>query len=73
MHACMHVCMYVCMHASMYVCVCVCVCMWCVYRHPSGQMLCSSFHAQLPRISQNQSLMGTRVQLFVNNIPTGKT
>lgn len=43
-----------------------------VVRHPSGKLLCSSFHAQLPKISkQDHTLMGTRVQLFVNNIPTG--
>jgi hypothetical protein len=33
--------------------------------------MCSSFHAQLPRINKHENLMGTRVQLFVNNIPTG--
>jgi phosphatidate phosphatase PAH1 len=44
-----------------------------VVRHASGRMMCSSFHAQLPRISNrsNDILMGTRVQIFVNNVPTG--
>uniref|UniRef100_A0A6U5CU96 LNS2/PITP domain-containing protein n=1 Tax=Hemiselmis andersenii TaxID=464988 RepID=A0A6U5CU96_HEMAN len=38
-------------------------------RHPSGHTMCSSFHAQLPRLSK-VDMMGSRVQLFVNNLPT---
>ena len=40
------------------------------HRHANGKFVCSSFHAQLPRINKHENLMGTRVQLFVNNVPT---
>lgn len=40
-----------------------------VVRHASGELACSSFHAQLPKLTK-QDFMGTRVQIFVNNLPT---
>jgi len=41
-----------------------------VVRHSNGRLVSTSFHAQLPKLSK-QDFMGTRVSLFVNNIPTG--
>ena len=40
-----------------------------VVKQPDGSLRCTSFHAQLPRLSK-ENFMGTRVQLFVNNVPT---
>lgn len=40
-----------------------------VVRQADGSLKCTSFHAQLPRLSK-ETFMGTRVQLFVNNVPT---
>mmetsp|Transcript_13470 Transcript_13470/g.32941 ORF Transcript_13470/g.32941 Transcript_13470/m.32941 type:complete len:428 (+) Transcript_13470:355-1638(+) len=41
-----------------------------VIRHSNGEMVCSSFHAQLPKLSK-MDMLGCSVQLFVNNLPTG--